>query len=266
MSARTSTKRDRTLLQVIYRSAFSFVFLIGFGGKAQAEITNQRWVSLGLGASFYLLTEVEKDQLSSGPCHWCEENAWDQKSRLSLRWQDPANADRLSNLSAFGLIPVGSFAALWALHGQWNYALVEDTVLVLESLIYSSDINQITKYAVRRERPFAHDQTPEQKVMGPKASDKNLSFYSGHTNMAFALAVSTGQILERHGQAAIYRYVLYSLASATAYWRVAADKHWTSDVFTGALLGGGFAWYWTEKKYPVKFTVLPNQVRLQYNW
>ncbi len=248
------------------RTLCFIAFLLINRATAHAEVSKQRLVSLGLGAGFYLLTEAEKDQLSSGRCHWCDDNSWDRKARGSLRWQNPENADKFSNLAAFGLIPLGSFSALWAAHGEWNSGFAEDSMLILESLIYASDLNQMTKYAAGRERPFAHDQTPEQKTKGPKASDKNLSFYSGHTNMAFALAVSSSRILERYNQPAIYRYGLYSLATATAYWRVAADKHWTSDVITGALLGGGFAWFWTGKNSPVHLTFLPDRIQMDYRW
>ena len=56
---------------------------------------------------------------------------------------------------------------------------------------------------------------------------------SGHTSMAFALATSLGD--ELHNPWA--RWGLYGAATAVAWSRVNDNRHWLSDVATGALVG-----------------------------
>ena len=71
--------------------------------------------------------------------------------------------------------------------------------------------------------------------------DNNLSFYSGHTSEALALATASGTIGEMRG----YRWaplawgVGGAFAAVTAYLRIAADKHWLTDVIAGAVVGVG---------------------------
>ena len=72
-----------------------------------------------------------------------------------------------------------------------------------------------------------------------------MSFYSGHATLAFAMAVSGGTVASMRG----YRLAPWiwgaglSLAAATAYLRIAADRHYASDVTVGAVIGSltGFA-------------------------
>jgi len=56
---------------------------------------------------------------------------------------------------------------------------------------------------------------------------------SGHTSMAFALATSLGD--ELHNPWA--RWGLYGAATAVAWSRVNDNRHWLSDVATGAVVG-----------------------------
>jgi membrane-associated phospholipid phosphatase len=71
------------------------------------------------------------------------------------------------------------------------------------------------------------------------SNEDNLSFLSGHTSLAFSVAISAGMVAHRRH----YRYEGAIWASGiafstlTAYLRVAADKHYFTDVTSGAALG-----------------------------
>ena len=82
-------------------------------------------------------------------------------------------------------------------------------------------------------------------------ADDNLSFYSGHTNLAFALVVSAGTIAHiRNYEAEPYIWGFgIPIALFVAYTRIAAQKHYFTDVLIGAVIGSaiGFAIPWLHR-------------------
>jgi membrane-associated phospholipid phosphatase len=108
--------------------------------------------------------------------------------------------------------------------------------------VLASVLNQTVKFGVGRERPFVHVLPEDQKPLTPKPTDNNLSFYSGHTNLAFALVVSAGTVAELRG----YNHrgwiwaVGLPVATSVGLLRMAADKHYLTDVGIGALVGSAF--------------------------
>jgi membrane-associated phospholipid phosphatase len=114
-----------------------------------------------------------------------------------------------------------------------------NTLIMLEASFAAATISQLTKFLVARERPFVHYLPDAQKKRTAKPQDNNVSFYSAHTNFAFALAVSSGTIASMRG----YRGAPWIwgsglvLATTIGYLRVAADRHYMSDVLVGAVIG-----------------------------
>jgi membrane-associated phospholipid phosphatase len=86
-----------------------------------------------------------------------------------------------------------------------------------------------------------HDLSEERKRLTAQPFDNNLSFFSGHTTDAFALAAASGTIgaLRGYRWAPVSCVVAGSFAAITAYLRIAADKHWLSDVVVGMVIGAG---------------------------
>ena len=74
----------------------------------------------------------------------------------------------------------------------------------------------------------------------PRERDATLSFPSGHASMAFASAMAGYQILREHPSSPLAQGFLITgltQASLIAAFRVAASKHYLSDVIAGAALG-----------------------------
>jgi membrane-associated phospholipid phosphatase len=92
-------------------------------------------------------------------------------------------------------------------------------------------INGTLKYTVGRERPT---ETADPHHFRPFA-DRNRwqSFPSGHTVVAFSLASAVSEEARSPWVTAL----AYGGAAAVAWSRVYEDKHWTSDVTAGALIG-----------------------------
>ncbi len=95
-------------------------------------------------------------------------------------------------------------------------------------------MSKTLKLTVERERPKYH------YTKDPKAFDTE-SFPSGHTGSTFAAACITTMVLDLPTWGNI---AVYSLASTVGFLRIAADKHFFTDVAAGA--GIGFVAAWTS--------------------
>lgn len=87
------------------------------------------------------------------------------------------------------------------------------------------------KIAVGRARPDANLGTD---YFAPfRSLTRDNSFPSGHTSQAFALAA----VIAAHTRRPVLRFTVYGAAAVVGIARVAADRHFASDVVGGAILG-----------------------------
>ena len=164
--------------------------------------------------------------------------------RDALRWSDPEAANLASNVWAYALMPAASIGllALGAHAEDRTDEMAVNALLMAESVALAGATNQAFKFAVGRERPFVHALPPEQKPLTANPADNNTSFYSSHTGFAFSLAVSAGTVASlRHYRwaPAVWAAGLVG-AALVGYLRIAADKHYFTDVLTGAGAGAAF--------------------------
>jgi len=197
-----------------------------------------------VGAAAWIASEAYfKDDLAPARCRWCSVDRTDARVRDALLWRDPARADAVSNVTGFVLAPLAAIGmdAAAAAHDGARGNVPEDALLIVEAGVIAADVNQLTKMLVGRERPFVHALPPDEKPSTARPSDNNVSFYSGHTTEAFALAAASGTVATMRG----YRWAPLTwttsgaLAATTAYLRIGADKHWLSDVVVGLVVGVG---------------------------
>jgi len=194
--------------------------------------------------AFWGGTQLFESSLAPASCRWCEPGALDSAVRGALRWNDTAAANTASNVGAYALVPLTSLGLLAAgAQGEGRFGEMAGNVLVIaESVALAESANQIVKFAVGRERPFVHALPPAGKSSTDNPADNNVSFYSAHTSFAFALAVSTGTVasLRRYRWAPAIWAAGLAGAAAVGYLRIAADRHYFTDVVTGAVAGGAF--------------------------
>jgi membrane-associated phospholipid phosphatase len=205
-------------------------------------------ISVTAGAGILWVTlELLKPELAT-PCHWCDRNAqgestlnaFDQAVRTAFKWNDTKTADALSTVFSFALAPGAGIAVGAAIAGHDHRIgeLPAGLLVVAESAMLAMDVNQITKYAVGRERPDVHARTPADRA-GQRAGDDNLSFFSGHATLAFALSTSAGTIasMRSYRLAPLMWVAGMTFATAGSYLRIAADRHYATDVITGMVVG-----------------------------
>jgi membrane-associated phospholipid phosphatase len=155
-----------------------------------------------------------------------------------------------------------------------------DSLLLLQALSANFLVTNLAKLAVRRPRPYAYDPaTPEKTRRGAEAS---LSFYSGHASTAFTMATAYGLIYQARHPESPSRFAVwaggYLLASGVALCRVAAGKHFWTDVLAGAAAGSLAGWLVVElhRRHPgaetaagsgsISFSAGPGSVSLALRW
>ncbi|MBF5041474.1 phosphatase PAP2 family protein [Aggregicoccus sp. 17bor-14] len=212
---------------------------------------------LGLtgGAAALLLTsEFFKDELAPEPCRWCDRNAAGEDTLNALdRWgrgiagsaQAQKNARTWSNVVTLGVLPAGTFGTgLYAARGSGasGTELAQDATMVAQAVLFSALTNQAVKFIAGRERPFVHELPASERPLTDKPEDNNLSFYSGHSSFAFALVTSVGTVAELRGyeHAGYIWAVGLPIAATVPLLRMAASKHYLTDVATGAVVGAAF--------------------------
>jgi len=152
-------------------------------------------------------------------------------------WKLPQTADTISDVTAFAVTPALQLGLLLAAgrsdDGAADDAWLADGLAVAESVVIAGLLNQTVKFAVGRQRPYAHAGAPTGTV------EDNVSFYSGHTTLGFSLAAASGTVAQQRGYAwAPWIWASgVALASGAAYLRMAGDRHWFSDVALGAVVG-----------------------------
>lgn len=198
--------------------------------------------------SIWLGSQLMQPILAAKDCRWCDRaddgsdtlNGVDKAMR-GLRWSSTRTANDVSNAIGYVVSPLSALGlnALAAeLDGRINEAPA-NTLLILEATFVASTITQLVKFTVGRERPFVHYLPDDEKTKTSKPSDNNVSFFSAHTNFSFAIAVSSGTIASLRG----YRHAPWvwagglTVAASVGYLRIAADRHYFTDVLTGALVG-----------------------------
>jgi membrane-associated phospholipid phosphatase len=168
-----------------------------------------------LGASLALMPKLDKD-ISNSVRNSKKNKGLDNIMKIGLNWGDP-----LALETAAGLYLLPATAAI----GK----------KALQAILISGLITGCLKFITGRARP---DKSPDNStdfkfIRG--TTDRFQSFPSGHATAAFAFAVAVDKSWGT--ESIIKPLLLYSLAGITAISRVYHDRHWTSDVITGSVIG-----------------------------
>lgn len=247
-------RRDRALRAVVSSAVLALVTLTAGGARADDSTAHELRHNVGLdlaviGGSVGLVLASEYFAIIKPQhCRWCDRsgdedrlNGLDRWARNSLRWNDPRSAQFASGVTAFLLQPAAATFEMIAAStaDRAGRAFPVDFLIISEAIAVSTLLNQTTKILVARERPFVHHLPAEERKKTALPSDNNVSFYSGHTTLGFTLAAAAGTVATLRG----YRLMplvwstLMPLAATTGFLRIAADKHYFTDVVVGAVVG-----------------------------
>lgn len=162
---------------------------------------------------------------------------------------------------------VDPLIAAWAVHGDRKAALNLE-MISLEAFAYSGFVSFASTRISRRERPDS-TQCRKDEPDGECKLD-NEAFLSGHTSIS---ATSAGLVCANHARMPLWGHpvadagacvLATSSAVATGVTRMAADRHYATDVLAGFGLGFGIGYavptvlhYARSKDSSVSVSVMP---------
>ena len=191
-------------------------------------------------AAGWLALALARDNLvrTSCPCERAGVNPLDRPA-AGARWHGGELAADVTLALALAL-PLGGLAAL-APDGR---AFAEDALLVCQSALAAGLLAQAAKAAAARPYPYMNGQTPSPEQQDDPANYE--SFWSGHTAVPMAAAVTFAYVAARRRPGSPWRFVAWIIAPALAIaagtMQVAAGNHYPSDVAAGAAAGAAVGW------------------------
>ncbi|MFH1831131.1 MAG: phosphatase PAP2 family protein [Pseudomonadota bacterium] len=223
-------------------AALIAIFLPGAAMAKEPEELRLNWkidlAATSIAASGWIITMAAMGQMAPAGCRWCDVNAFDKWGHDNIRWSNTGSANRAVHITGFALAPLAAFGLdAFAAHQSGNISnFLTDALIIAEASTLAAFTGQIVKIASGRQRPYAHFGG------GSQSPSDNISFYSGHTTLAFALAVSSGTVASMRGYSLapwIWGAGL-GIAATTGYLSIASDRHYLTDVIAGAAIGSAF--------------------------
>jgi membrane-associated phospholipid phosphatase len=117
--------------------------------------------------------------------------------------------------------------------------------MYFQTLILSEALPLTIKGITQRTRPFAYNEdTP---IEEKQTQNAKRSFFSGHTSVAFAMAVFLSTVYGDYHPNSSWKPFVWGVsllaASTVGYLRYAAGKHYPTDIITGALVGSALGYF-----------------------
>jgi len=167
-----------------------------------------------------------------------------------LPWDKPfagtysSKADLASNvLCGAAVLPLALSGYDWHRGALTGNDVGTQFVMLSQVLALESGLNLAIRSLALWPRPLVFYSQVDSSAI---TKDVAGSFYSGHSSAAFAIAVFSGVWYDRTHPGSPYSPYVWagalSLATSIAVLRVAAGKHYPTDVVVGALTGSVIGW------------------------
>lgn len=205
-------------------------------------------VSGGLAASLITWGLAIKPNLEAPSCTICDGsngkvNAIDDLFRTTFRLSPDSAVETISDVFGYGVGPVTGIAlaiSVAAHDGRVNEA-PENLLLIVEATLTYAVLQQGLTALVPRERPAVHAEPSPGRESSLQRHSSLESFPGGHNGLAFAVAAAGGTVATLRGYrlAPLVWIVGGAIGLVTTYLRMAADRHYFTDLTAGAALGIG---------------------------
>ena len=181
---------------------------------------------------------------------WDSPILFDDSVRNALRASSESGRSRaaaFSNaayvLAAYPAI-VDAIFLTWLGRGQADAAF-QLVLIDAEAVAITTILTTTMQRAVGRARPFLRECATNPKYdsdCAGSANSRNTSFISGHASLAFSAAAT---LCVQHSRLSLYGSADWAVcpaalgvATGASLLRVVADRHWTTDIIAGAVVGG----------------------------
>jgi membrane-associated phospholipid phosphatase len=216
---------------------------------AQAPAYRAGWSSWAVAAGaggFAALPGMLRLPRGAPPCAPCDPAGLPGIDRWVVGL-DSRGAGTGSNVLLLGVAGGGFVASVSGVSGDRARG---NAALLVNAVAWTSLTTEWTKALIHRSRPILYT------AQAPAAAgdrDNRRSFPSGHTAVAFAVATSYAVMAQRQHLPHATRndVLLFSGAAGVGALRVAAGRHFVTDVLGGTALGAGVGWL-TAHLYPTR--------------
>ncbi len=117
--------------------------------------------------------------------------------------------------------------------------------MYFQTLILAEALPLTLKGITQRTRPFAYNE--DAPLEAKQTQNAKRSFFSGHTSVAFAMAVFLSTVYGDYHPNSEWKPFIWGVsllaASTVGYLRYAAGKHFTTDIITGAVVGSAVGYF-----------------------
>ena len=117
--------------------------------------------------------------------------------------------------------------------------------MYLQTLILSETLPLVLKGITRRTRPYAYNE--DAPIEEKQTANARRSFFSGHTSVAFAMAVFLSTVYADYYPNSHWKPFVWGVsllaASTVGYLRYEAGKHFPTDIITGAVVGSALGYF-----------------------
>lgn len=154
-------------------------------------------------------------------------------------------ADNMSDgMAVFAVAPLVLGGATWYNGGTDGKGFAALTLMYAQALAIQNGLNLMARSLQLWPRPYMYAKDGEGAELARDAEGEAYgSFFSGHVSAAFTVAVFTAEWYSEMYPGSPYKGIVWasslSLAGFMGALRIAAGKHYLSDVVVGALVGTG---------------------------
>ena len=180
--------------------------------ELDSNLAYTAWGTFAAGSALTLVYEPESPNFPTSTAP-----AFDAQIRAYFARDEPIG--EFGSVASYAIFPwMAAPIALQVLNGDNTTELIN----TLNSYLFTLGLTQLVKTSVARERPDGSD---------------NLSFFSGHSAGAFVAGAGVVSALQRADANPWLSHSVWLISGALAFSRVVDDKHFASDVITGAAVG-----------------------------